>query len=149
MPAAYMENPATPPPAGTAAAAGHAPSRPRQRWTTEILSLLLSIAALAAICVLLWRVDGTSLEQWTFALSLNTVIAILSITSRSSLAYCITASLGQEKWNSARRRPIAVADFVVIDEGSRGPLGSVYLLWWSKLRYVAGRAVSSRCWRLI
>lgn len=114
-----------------------APSRRKFEWTAETAFLMASIGGLVAICVLLRTQDGALLTEWTLPLSLNTFLALLSLLSRSSLAYCMTSSLGQEKWNKFRRQASPMADFVAIEEASHGPMGSLALLWWSKLRYVA------------
>ncbi|KAK5659920.1 hypothetical protein OQA88_13384 [Cercophora sp. LCS_1] len=102
-------------------------------WALEIGGLTLSIAATVAAAVVLWLYDGHPLEKWGFfALSLNTVISALGVVSRASLAFVLSSAIGQHKWNWFRKQHDGLGVFNKFDGASRGPWGSLGLLWWSK-----------------
>lgn len=94
--------------------------------TLSCLSLLLTLGTL-------YFFDGKPLESWPLYFSLGTIISTLAQISRTSLAFAITPCLGQAKWNWFYQREDDVLLFRTFDEASRGPLGSLQLLW--KLKY--------------
>lgn len=104
-------------------------------WTLELWSIVLSIVSFAAILILLPLYEDKPLSSWTFSISLNTVISTLGATSRASLGFAISACISQGKWNWYRKRDDHVMVFDRFEEASRGPWGSVRLLWWTRLRY--------------
>lgn len=99
------------------------------RWNWEILWTTVSVASLAATIVLLAYQNNRRLDAWTTFFSLNTFVSILAQVSRTSLAFGLSSSLGQAKWNFFRRRPGSLAVFDVFDQASRGPWGSANLTW--------------------
>ncbi|KAK7996496.1 N4-(beta-N-acetylglucosaminyl)-L-asparaginase [Apiospora arundinis] len=112
-------------------------------WTPEIAALLCSEAALIALIILLSKEDQKPLNNWKAPFSLNTVAAILSVAFRTPLAFAVGSCLGQGKWSWFSKRSGPVAVFTAIDEGSRGPLGSLQLLWRLKARQVLSEAKCS------
>ncbi|KAK0736240.1 hypothetical protein B0T21DRAFT_177553 [Apiosordaria backusii] len=56
---------------------------------------------------------------------------------RAPLAFVVGSCLGHEKWIWFKKRPGKLAGFVRFDDASRGPLGSMSLLWWLKLKHWA------------
>lgn len=114
------------------------PKRPTIRkylgWTLEIASLLTAVFALVALVIVLKIVDNQPLANWTFPISVNTLVSILSITMRSPLAYAVGSCLGQGKWAWFKKRQGPLSGFVIFDDASRGPLGCFSLLWWLKSR---------------
>ncbi|KAM5350587.1 hypothetical protein ACJ41O_007092 [Fusarium nematophilum] len=96
-------------------------------WWLEGLSCLFSIAAIVALVVLLQKFDDKPLPIFPLGLTLNTLIALLSTSTRACLILVIEESVSQLKWLWLRReRPLK--DFEVFDEASRGPWGSLRLL---------------------
>ncbi|KAK8052342.1 hypothetical protein PG993_003727 [Apiospora rasikravindrae] len=104
-------------------------------WAPEISALLCSSAALIALIILLAQEDQKPLDDWKAPFSLNTVAAILSVVFRTPLAFAVGSCLGQGKWSWFSKRSGPVAVFAAIDEASRGPLGSLGLLWRLKARH--------------
>ena len=104
-------------------------------WTVEIIALVVSVGAFGAICVILPMYDGRPLDTWSFVLSLNTIVSILGATSRVGMGFALSAALGQEKWNWYRKRDDKLVVFDRFDEATRGPWGSLKLLWHLKFRY--------------
>ncbi|KAK7926630.1 hypothetical protein PG985_003628 [Apiospora marii] len=104
-------------------------------WAPEIAALLCSAAALTALIILLTQEDRKPLDDWKAPFSLNTVASILSVVFRTPLAFAVGSCLGQGKWSWFSKRSGPVAVFAAIDEASRGPLGSLGLLWRLKARH--------------
>ncbi|KAK8081066.1 D-arabinitol 2-dehydrogenase [Apiospora hydei] len=104
-------------------------------WTIEIVALSCSAAALIALIILLAQEDQKPLGDWKALFSLNTVAAILSVVLRTPLAFAVGSCLGQGKWSWFSKRSGPVAIFAAIDEASRGPMGSLQLLWRLKARH--------------
>lgn len=105
-------------------------------WNIEIAAIVLSISSMVAILILLPMYEDQPLSSWPLPVSLNVIISVLGATSRASLAFAISACISQGKWNWYRKRNDSVMVFDRFEEASRGPWGSLRLLWWTKLRYV-------------
>lgn len=112
----------------------HKPAGPGS-WYLEIGAVILSFLALAAAIIVLRYEDGKAITQYTFYLSLNTVVSILGTIAKSSLAFALAACMGQGKWNWYRSRRSELVGFQRFDEASRGPWGSIKFLWWLRMRY--------------
>lgn len=104
------------------------------QWKFETSLLFLGVCSLLAIIVLLAVENGKTLDSWKFYLSLNTVVSILGTISRASLASSVGSCIAQEKWNWFRKRQDSLYLFGRFDSASRGPLGSLKLLYWLKFR---------------
>ena len=79
------------------------------------------------IGILLVHFNHRPIFDWN-GLTLNAIIAIFSVMSKSMLAYTLSECLGQAKWIwiSSHQRPLN--DIDLVDSGSRGPLGSFKIL---------------------
>jgi hypothetical protein len=104
-------------------------------WMFEVLSVIVSIASIVAIVVVLYRENNRPLTAWKFGLTLNTVIATLGTLARTTLAFAISACIGQQRWSWLRRRSDHLVAFERFDEASRGPYGSLQLFVWLRMRY--------------
>jgi hypothetical protein len=96
-------------------------------WVPEVLSICFSTACFVTIFVVLVVYDGKQVPSLPHAITLNTVVAILSTASKSSLILVVGSCLSQLKWSwfSRRRR---LTDIKTFDDASRGPLGCAVLL---------------------
>ena len=103
-------------------------------WTLELLSLSLSVTSLLAAAVVLGHFNEKPLDEWRFVTSINTIISILGVISKATLAFAVSSAFGQHKWNWFRTRQDELRVFVTFDEATRGPLGGIKLLFWSKAR---------------
>ena len=103
-------------------------------WALEILAVAVSAASIIAIIAVLYRENGRPLTSWKFAITLNTVVAALGTLARTTLAFAISACIGQQKWNWFRRRSDRLVAFERFDEASRGPYGGAKLFFWLRLR---------------
>ncbi|KAF3018221.1 hypothetical protein E8E14_012789 [Neopestalotiopsis sp. 37M] len=81
--------------------------------------------------ILLAECDRKPIFSW-HGVSLNTIISILSTASKAWLLLTVDAAISQWKWILFSHDRRILNDFGVIDSASRGPLGSLKLLW--KLR---------------
>ena len=93
-------------------------------WLPEIISVALSVSLLVGLIVLLLAWDGQELLSWNAHLSINTVVAILSMISKAFLLQPMASCLGQFRWLHFLHRKRPLLDFQMIDEASRGPLGA-------------------------
>lgn len=81
-------------------------------WVFEILALILSLVSMIAAVIVLQLEDGKPLATWTFATSINTVVSTLGTVSRAALKFAVSASIGQQRWNSLKRRADRTTAFV-------------------------------------
>lgn len=98
-------------------------------WFSEISLMVFSFFAFLAIIVVLAVYDHKPVPDFKYGLKLNTIISILAIASKSSLIFVVSASIGQLKWvwfQTGKRRLKSLQAF---DEASRGPLGSISVLF--------------------
>lgn len=100
----------------------------RDGWFWQIIASAACIISMAATVTLLAVFNKKPIFEWR-GVSLNALVALFSTISRLLLAYTVSECLGQGKWIwlAWGRKP---ADHLsVIDQASRGPLGSSKLLW--------------------
>lgn len=103
-------------------------------WAPECGWILVAVALFVALCVLLGEYDNKALPNWPMGLTLNTLIAFLATMCRSALIVPIGEGISQLKWNwfVAKKRPIK--DLYIFDQASRGPWGSIRLIFRMKGR---------------
>ena len=124
--------------------AGLPPQQPTSRrnlcrgWFWEVLAAIVSVAGMGAVIVILWRMQEQPLSHWTFPININSTVAAF-ITAVKSLALLVVAScLGQTKWRHFGDRASKLRDFDIFDDASRGPWGSLRLLWCLRTRWGLG-----------
>lgn len=100
----------------------------------ELVGVAVSIGSLIAIVVILRREDGKPLTAWSLAITLNTVIATLGTLARTTLAFALSACVGQQKWNWLSMRSDQLVVWTRFDEASRGPWGATRLFIWLRAR---------------
>lgn len=105
-------------------------------WILEFIALAISLAFNTAIVVLLGAYNGQDLARSSFpaGITLNAMISTFSTISKSFLAVATSAGLGQWKWLWFRHERRTLKTFDVLDQSSRGPWGSLQLLFTSKLK---------------
>lgn len=104
-------------------------------WLAEILACCISIACIVAIAIMLQLHDGQPFSSWTFYFSINTVISTLGTAARASILFAISAGISQYKWVWSKRGGRLVT-FEAIDNASRGPYGSLRLIFQLHGKYV-------------
>lgn len=100
----------------------------RNSWFWQILSAAGSLISMAIIVILLAIYNNKPLFDKS-GITLNAIIAVFSTASKALLAFTVAGCLGQSKWIWASWQHRHVKDLNNIDFASRGPLGSVNLLW--------------------
>ncbi|KAF7554836.1 hypothetical protein G7046_g6700 [Stylonectria norvegica] len=96
-------------------------------WGLEYWAVLGSIACFVAMVVLLAIYDGKVIFTWN-DVTLNTLVSILSLAIKASLAYVLAECMAQWKWILFAREARPLMDFERIDQATRGPLGSLRVL---------------------
>jgi hypothetical protein len=123
--------------------AGERGHRANSPWLFDVIAVFVSGSACFSLIALLIIHDSRPITSWTFFLPLNAVVSILGAISRSSLAFAISDSIGQSKWNWFKIHSGPLATFNRFDEATRGPWGSMKLLWWSRFRYAKTESLMS------
>lgn len=101
-----------------------------QLWWSELSCTIISAASFVAMVVVLHAYVDQPMSHWKFAISLNSVIAILAAVFKASLAVPLTEGLSHLKWvwyTASTKRPLS--DIDVFDKASRDPLGSLRLVF--------------------
>ena len=104
-------------------------------WTLEILSCVTSLGFLIAIIVVLWRYDGRPMPDWPHDITLNALVSVLSTVMKAAMAFVVSESLAQLKW-SWFRGGNKLSDLTLLDAGSRGALGALFVLMRTVPRWV-------------
>ena len=94
----------------------------------RILCLSFSIISFLAILLVLYHYDQSKTPDLPRYLTLNTIVAILTTASRSSLLCMIGTSMGQLKWIWCRQQKRPLYDLQAFEDASRGPWGSMPIL---------------------
>ena len=99
-----------------------------REWRWELLAVAVSLLCMAGIVAVIARMNERPLSHWTFFLSLPATIAIFSTSAKSMAAVFVAAAVGQAKWLHFRS-PRPLRDLDLLDDASRGPMGSLRLLY--------------------
>ena len=106
-----------------------APSNSSFGWWFELLALTFSIGCMTSIVAILFTFQDRPQTEWRGGwLSITATIAIFSTAANSAAALAVGASISQYKWLHFRTSPRKLADLDLLEEASRGPLGSLVLL---------------------
>lgn len=97
-------------------------------WLPETASILASVFSLYILAFLLTFFDGKPVFEWN-GITLNTVVSTLSTASKAALLHAIEELISQWKWILFTRKCRSLLDFERIDAASRGPMGSLVLIW--------------------
>jgi hypothetical protein len=102
-------------------------------WTWEIAGAGLSVICLVLLVVFLKYADGAEYDTWQYRLSPNTIASAIVTVAKASLLLIVSSSLSQLKWNPPNEKTL-LYHFQVLDQASRGPWGSLEVLWRWKLK---------------
>ena len=100
---------------------------PKHAWASEIASVVLAFAMLAAIVVLLTIRQDKPLPDWPSLLGINSLVAIFSSVFKVALLYPVVEGISELKWIWFATAK-SVNDFDSFDSASRGPWGAAKLL---------------------
>lgn len=107
-----------------------------QHLLWEIFSLVLATLCLVALVALLYKYNNRENPQWSLdhvGITLNAIVSIISTTFRASLLMPVGQSIAQFGW-IWYTQPRPLRDICYYHAASRGPLGSISLLF--KLRFM-------------
>lgn len=104
-------------------------------WLWELLSWVVSALCMGVIALILLVFENKSVPESD--ITLNSIISVLAGVAKAALLLPTAECLGQMKWSWFWRDTKKVEDFETFDMASRGPWGSLVLLWRTKGRYVA------------
>ena len=110
-------------------------------WLFEWISLAFSMACFAAIAIVLRVYDGKLRPEIPYGLSLNAIVSTLATGCKSALVLVIGEAISQLKWlwfqDHWRKRQVPLLGMQTFDAASRGPLGSVVILFQHRGRSLA------------
>ncbi|KAK7961909.1 uncharacterized protein PG986_002734 [Apiospora aurea] len=96
------------------------------------MCFLILIVPFVALGTLL-PYHGKPLPQWPFRITINSLISIYSTVLKAAISVVLSSGLGQLQWAWFRSlRPLH--DAVRYDEATRGPWGSLQILYFHRLR---------------
>ncbi|KAI1131416.1 hypothetical protein F5Y10DRAFT_233625 [Nemania abortiva] len=98
-------------------------------WWWEILAMILSLASMSLLAFLLSKINGIPLASWDLPIVPQSLIAILTTVGKTSLLVPVASCIGQLKWHHFAEKPRKLINFQLFDDASRGPWGSVLLVW--------------------
>ena len=126
---------ASSPPAANDANVAKPPRTRLTNWVWEIGGILMSAALIGVHVVILSCYQGHRDPAWKY-LSLNTLIAWISMVSRACIIFTASQVLSQLKWVwfATQHRPLE--DLDGFDLASRGVLGSLALIYRVRARCV-------------
>lgn len=100
----------------------------KDTWFLQTLAVCGSMLLVGVLAALLIYFDNKLVFDWN-GITLNAIVALVATILKALVAFTVSECIGQAKWIwlSWQQRP--VRDLALIDEASRGPLGSVKILW--------------------
>jgi hypothetical protein len=102
-------------------------------WRWELITWILGTVAIAVNLVLLCYFKDKSLAYWHSKIQISSIVASLSQVAQSSLMVSVGSCIGQFKW-SLFSKTSPVAEVERFDDASRGPQGSLKLLFHTVLK---------------
>ena len=100
-------------------------------WWWEVYAMSLSVASTIAVIAVLISVQGKPLAEWKMPIQPNSLVAIFSTIAKSALLVPIAECISQLKWTYFES-PRTLSQLQLFDDASRGPWGSLILLWKTK-----------------
>ncbi|PKX90088.1 DUF3176 domain-containing protein [Aspergillus novofumigatus IBT 16806] len=98
-------------------------------WSFEILSIVFTAACFITLCCLLLIYNLKRSPDLPQGLTLNSIVSVLATAAKSSLLFSISNAIGQLKWIWFRQGKRQLYDMQAVDDASRGPLGSLSILF--------------------
>ncbi|KAM0512434.1 hypothetical protein ACHAPE_008884 [Trichoderma viride] len=98
-------------------------------WWMEVITIFISTGFMIGLIAILASFQNRLTTEWTFFISINAVVAIVITAARATLLATVSVCLSQEKWNHFNGRARRLQDLNIIDRASRGPLGSIQMLF--------------------
>lgn len=103
-------------------------------WIWELSACICSLLAFFSIFAVLKYYDGRPQLEWPNNITVNSVLSWATTVLRAARLVSVTACISQASWLHFRVEARSLIDLVRYDAASRGPVGSVNLLWMLKAR---------------
>lgn len=100
-----------------------------EAWLFELGCCVISVLLLAAIAGILYYYESKPKKEFWGEISLNTIVAFVATLCRAAMVIPIAEGISQLKWNSFASGKRALMDLYTFDQASRGPFGSMMLLF--------------------
>jgi hypothetical protein len=97
-------------------------------WLWESSACLLSLVLLGLICHNLMSIHNKPTHHWTWPWNVTSVLALAVTIMKAAMIVPVASALGQLKWHWFRKYQ-GLKGMELFDEASRGPLGSIRLLF--------------------
>lgn len=107
-------------------------SRGQVLWPLQTAAWIGSLLFFAATIAVLWVTHNHPQPDWTMwnrSITISAILSVLGTVSTMLIMVPITASLGQLKWIRFQKGPRPLSELELIDQASRGLMGSAVLLW--------------------
>ncbi|KAL2065319.1 hypothetical protein VTL71DRAFT_2988 [Oculimacula yallundae] len=105
-------------------------------WKWELLSLLGTTMSLIAIVIILNQYDGKPSPRWPHAITLNTLVSVFATLLKAMMMMAVAECISQLKWIWFKN-PRSLSDLTTFENASRGPWGSVQLLFTLQFHHLA------------
>jgi hypothetical protein len=105
-------------------------------WWWETWACIGSLASFLATAGLLAAFQGKSQPEWPYGITLNSAVSWLSTIIKGFLLVPSTTCISQSMWISYSKGSQSLDRLRIYDSASRGPWGSLELLWTLRARYV-------------
>jgi hypothetical protein len=97
-------------------------------WVYEILANIISLTMLVAIFGVLHHYNSWDVDLWSHSWALSSLVGFLATISQITMAVPLASGISQLKWTWYRESR-KLTDLDKFDQSSRGPFGSVKLLF--------------------
>ncbi|KAI0198685.1 hypothetical protein F4808DRAFT_472634 [Astrocystis sublimbata] len=91
--------------------------------------MALGLVSMGLLAFLLSKIDGIPLAAWNYSIVPQSLIVVLTTTGKTALLVPIASCISQLKWQYFAEKPRRLNGFQLFDDASRGPWGSVLLIW--------------------
>ncbi|PQE31741.1 Carboxylic ester hydrolase protein [Rutstroemia sp. NJR-2017a WRK4] len=102
-------------------------------WFIEIISYVFCVISFGVVIVIIKVYNQQPIFNW-HGISLNTWVSVFTTISEALLMLTVSACLSQWNYISFSQRPRNLLQFDTVDNASRGPKGSLSLLWFVRLK---------------
>ncbi|KAF2126905.1 hypothetical protein P153DRAFT_398990 [Dothidotthia symphoricarpi CBS 119687] len=101
----------------------------RDGWHTEYWSCSLAIVSLVLMSWILKSYEHERLPEWPLHITINSIIALLTAFLKAGLALPLSEAISQLKWELFQHCPQPLITMDDFDSASRGPWGSLQLIF--------------------
>ncbi|KAI0018414.1 hypothetical protein F4780DRAFT_522817 [Xylariomycetidae sp. FL0641] len=111
-------------------------------WWWDLGASIVSLVAVGLIIVVLQRVDDHDIEAWPYSIRPNSMVAVLTTITKTSMMVPIASCLSQLKWDHFHYRSNPLDHLQIYDDASRGPWGALLLIVTGRLRVLTAWALA-------